>query len=357
LLVLEHVSNHYLLSSIEKSGTQQQKEDNKTCHQEQHPSISRSGIKFDYQNFIIKAARVVKMRSAIFSHGLTDQIAYFRACGFVLIRRPKLQSAEKIACLDTAVLSYFTALSSTYRYKFWRTFNSVSTHVNRHSIPLPYLEISGLEEILRSIAGSVQPFLSSQLHPDSSLVELSSIISLPGSLEQDIHSDTSITSPLVLSVMVALSPVTIAKGPTSLCIGSNTLACHNKYAAPSTTVYYSSDGCDSSDTGNIEFETGLSGKQSKEKQVEHIAGGGMVDGEDYLAVHAILEPGDILIFDTKVFHHGCANTSQEPRAMLCFSFQNRDVDGRDMGKAEGFTYHCHQSTINRGFTISDFSSS
>lgn len=289
----------------------------------------------------------INMRSALFSHALSDQISYFKSCGFVLIRRPKAQSKEKIASLNAEVLSFFSTLSGTYRYKIWRTFNSVSTHANRHSIPLPYLDISGLEEVLTTTANWIQPFLSSQLHPDSPLVELSSIISLPGSLEQDIHSDTSITSPLVLSVMVALSSVTIAKGPTSLCIGSNTVPCHNKFAQLSANTYYSSDGSSENfpleSSGESFGGDGLRIEPSENR-----------NADDYPAALAILDAGDILIFDTKVFHNGRANTSMEPRAMLCFSFQDRDSQGRDMGKAEGFTYHCHQSIVDRGFTINDF---
>ena len=69
---------------------------------------------------------------------------------------------------------------------------------------------------------------------------------------------------------------------------------------------------------------------------------------------ALLNVGDILIFDTKTFHYGSANTSDEARAMLCFSFQDCSGADRPLQKAFGFTYHIDQSTLDRGFLLSDF---
>ena len=62
--------------------------------------------------------------------------------------------------------------------------------------------------------------------------------------------------------------------------------------------------------------------------------------------------GDILIYDTKLFHYGSANKSTEPRALLAFSFQSCTPWG-STEKINGFTYHCHP-TINGKYRVEDF---
>ena len=183
------------------------------------------------------------MRCAIFSKSLRQQVSYFNKCGFVLIRRSQ-ENQEDIALLNTEILSYLHNRSNTISYQYWRLFNPINENIKRHSIPLPFSDISGLENVLHSSIASIVPFLQSQLKHDAPLVELSSIISLPGASEQEIHSDIAFAghTPLVLSVMVALSPLTIAKGPTCLSMGSNRQECHAMYAGASSSVYYSSDG-------------------------------------------------------------------------------------------------------------------
>lgn len=75
--------------------------------------------------------------------------------------------------------------------------------------------------------------------------------------------------------------------------------------------------------------------------------------KEHLKVYAMLEPGDILIFDTKLFHHGTSNMSLLTRALMCLSFQKKDVFGNSE-TVNGFTYHCDRSVSNKNITLHDF---
>jgi hypothetical protein len=69
--------------------------------------------------------------------------------------------------------------------------------------------------------------------------------------------------------------------------------------------------------------------------------------------YAQLSAGDILLFNTMIFHYGGANTSQLPRALLSFSFQN---NASGSGRAEpinGFTYHC-ENELQGAYALHDF---
>ena len=64
------------------------------------------------------------------------------------------------------------------------------------------------------------------------------------------------------------------------------------------------------------------------------------------ACYAQLQAGDVLLFNTMLFHYGGANLSAHPRALLSFSFQ-RSAPCGSMQPINGFTYHCHSSVQGR----------
>jgi len=99
------------------------------------------------------------------------------------------------------------------RYIFWRFFNHVSRPKNRHSIALPWTP-SLVLTLDRSI-GRVRLLLNQILPDDSPLVEVSSIVSLPGSVDQMVHSDIPYSlHQLLITGFVALEDVTLEQGPT-----------------------------------------------------------------------------------------------------------------------------------------------
>ena len=60
------------------------------------------------------------------------------------------------------------------------------------------------------------------------------------------------------------------------------------------------------------------------------------------ACAALLDIGDILLYDAKLFHFGGANTSSDPRALLMFSFQECTPWG-SIERVSGFNYRCDSS--------------
>lgn len=206
-----------------------------------------------------------------------------------------------------------------------------------------------------------------------SQVELSAIISQSGSLDQDTHSDVPLSSPLILSAFIALTPVTLENGPTCIYRGSHTAAFHHAKAEPTANKhhYYSTDGYDEE---LKEFQNDI--RSDSEKDSVQIS---TQEKEDALAIDyppyvAVLEPGDMLLFDTKIAHHGLANNSSTSRSLLCFAFQEPDAENssrfstpvegephtvdimtnRLSPRVEGFTYHCHTSMTEANLKLSDF---
>jgi ectoine hydroxylase-related dioxygenase (phytanoyl-CoA dioxygenase family) len=67
---------------------------------------------------------------------------------------------------------------------------------------------------------------------------------------------------------------------------------------------------------------------------------------------AVLEAGDVLLYDSSLFHFGGANLSQLPRALLMFSFQEATPWGSHE-EVQGFTYHYHHSILGK-LTLGSF---
>lgn len=274
------------------------------------------------------------MASASFTHFLKDQIINIKTCGFVLIRCNKVQSpicTANLNALKNEIWSDFQADRSTFRYKFWRFFNQVSTSDNRHSVPLPLTAASRI--VLNDALGSVRHCLNGVLDIDSPLVELSSIISLPGSLQQDTHADTPFsTAPSIYTVFVALSEIKLQNGPTWIHPKSHTKASHDKYATNESDIYYSSDGVQDDPVSRNFFDS---------------------NSQLLPAEYALLNQGDILIFDSRLFHFGGANVSLDPRILMCIAFQQRDQTGSS-DRIKGYTYHCHDTVHHAALQLKDF---
>lgn len=265
---------------------------------------------------------------------MKDQIINIKTCGFVLIRQHKNKSpicTANLNALKKEIWTDFEAERLTLRYKFWRFFNPVSTSDNRHSVPLPLTVAS--RTVLNDALGSVRHCLNGVLGIDSPLVELSSIISLPGSLQQDTHADTPFSlTPSIYTVFVALSEIKLQNGPTWIHPRSHTKDSHDKFATNEKDIYYSSDG--------VLVDPVEKAPCSSEYQL-------------FPAEYALLNQGDILIFDSRLFHFGGANLSIDPRILMCIAFQQRDQMGSS-DRIKGYTYHCHESAHNAALQLKDF---
>lgn len=194
---------------------------------------------------------------------ITCQIAFFKANGFTIIRN-RNADITKFALLNQDVLNTYQAVKSTFLYKIWRYFNHVRAPESRHSIPLRSSKL--LIEVLSSIMIYAKPIFETQLPSNSMLVDLSTMLSLPGSVRQKTHSDIPYSdNDHIISCLVALSPVEIQNGPTYLYAGSHTKAFHSRYVSNSAPAagdrdifepyHYASDGSNSSEFDLAETES------------------------------------------------------------------------------------------------------
>jgi hypothetical protein len=308
----------------------------------------------------------------VFDTSLADQIRSFESKGFVIIRAraDDADGQATIKMLEKEVLELLESRKDTLWYRVQRYFSSVRADSLRHCIPLP-----SSPSVLKVLAGAIQrvrPLLLSGalLTSNSPLVELSSIVSLPGAERQKSHSDTAMTTrgDLIISGFLALTPVTLQNGPTFLFAGTHKKRFHDAHVDNPTgrpgdgPMQYSSDGSLAVfvDAASVSASTTASRviqqqqqqqQQQKQQQQQQL----QQDVEDAEAVAtsmssapiaATLATGDILLYDTKLFHYGSANTSEAPRALFFFAFQNCTKWG-SKEIIDGFTYHIHSSMDNR----------
>jgi len=293
----------------------------------------------------------------------------------------------KLKSLHVELLDHLDQLVWSPRYIFWRFFNHVSRPKNRHSIALPWTP-SLVLTLDRSI-GRVRLLLNQILPDDSPLVEVSSIVSLPGSVDQMVHSDIPYSlHQLLITGFVALEDVTLEQGPTRVFPRTHSFSFwkHRNFKTAPQGLVFSADGeveamqpAYFEVAGKLYEQMAITSSQGAHIQAQSEAAAApdriespdtstspcgiereLITGTEPVPnIHspqdgevAMLKAGDILLFDTRIFHQGTANVSQRPRALLSFSFQRRDLLGQ--AKAiDGFTYHIHQSFLNK-FSLGDF---
>lgn len=282
------------------------------------------------------------------------QIESLKKNGYAIIPRSKEQNVCELEKVNEFVLDYLAATRNSISYIIWRFFNYVDTSANRHSIPLPCGDL--LNSVLSKSIKSIQDLLLSQVPTNSHLVELSAIVSFPGSARQITHSDIQYcNNDFILSGFIALTDVTIENGPTCVFAGTHTESFH-KYIPKSqpNTVHYTSDGyVDDYDGGDGDDDTRTAEeKMNRQEEEENEEARLLKEVIGVKEVSALLKIGDILIFDTRVFHYGAANTSKLPRALLMFSFQESTHRGKE-DRVQGFTYHLH-STVRDQYRLHDF---
>ena len=208
----------------------------------------------------------------------------------------------------------------------------------RHAFPLP---LSGhVRTLLRSSLGVLRPFLDTQLHHTSELVELSCHLTLPGAQAQPSHSDTAFSSTRrVLSAFIALQPLTEQMGPTCVVPGTHTRSFHRRVLTEPASKFYSPEGLlETAEESACNRDVAA---ESPPRRFEDESALEFDAARQALAAAAqlcLLECGDALVFDARLFHNGGANESQVPRCLLNLSFQPAGDD-----RIAGFTYHRHVS--------------
>lgn len=189
---------------------------------------------------------------------------------------------------------------------------------------------------------------------------------------------------------IALSDVSIESGPTYLYEGTHTKKFHDSLhlSRDKQSTYYSSDGgmeetmsmvgihddqsiaIDHHHGDEVANKVGSSFKtdvcdDSRENYNDEIDSSGLAihhihhqsqssSFNSLVPIHFHLQIGDILLFNSMIFHYGAKNNSIESRPLLSFSFQNVDSISKQLIYIDGFTYHSHHTIRDAHLTVSDF---
>ena len=96
-------------------------------------------------------------------------------------------SVQELKGLSVEVLAQLTRLVASPSYRFWRFVNhlGVANPDHRHYISLPLT--TSLVSVLGITIGHTRHILQHVLESDSPLVEVASIVSLPGSSDQEVN--------------------------------------------------------------------------------------------------------------------------------------------------------------------------
>lgn len=297
--------------------------------------------------------------AAVFSHSPVEQIAAFKKNGFALIRRSAAQSLLDLSTLESSIL----ALTNEKRDKGWlykllRYFNLAGEYVvrspeKRYSIPLHLGLTDALQRVLNSAVGSIRPLLNSQLSQNACLVDLASIISFPLSERQKSHSDVPFHAHKIIVGFVALSAVSMESGPTCLFAGSHSEAFHARHVGHMSGSEALFRATHYSPNGDNDISPSLSSAISAPAFAPSAADDAAVSLTAQTApTAAVLEAGDIVLYNSTTFHFGGANVSSLPRALLMFSFQE-STPWATISQVEGFTYN-HDASVRGKFSLDSF---
>jgi len=298
---------------------------------------------------------------AVFCSTTEEQISSFERDGFALIRRKDAQNLGDLAGLETAILELVAKKRATgWLFKLLRALNLSGEYVvrapeRRFSIPLSMDMTTALGRVLSAAVCSAFPLLSSQLAKNAHLVDVASIISYPGSERQKTHSDVPHRAHKIVVGFVALTAVTMSSGPTCIFKGSHTAAFHSMHVGDMSGTEALHRAKHYSPNGDLDSDS------SSDSDCCEAAAPLPVSAADTAAVNftaqsaptaAVLEAGDVLIYNSAVFHYGGANVSAVPRALLMFSFQEPTPWG-DLSEVTGFTYN-HDVSVRGKFNLDSF---
>eukprot|EP00746_Dinoflagellata_sp_MGD_P058826 gnl/MRDRNA2_/MRDRNA2_25137_c0_seq1.p1 gnl/MRDRNA2_/MRDRNA2_25137_c0~~gnl/MRDRNA2_/MRDRNA2_25137_c0_seq1.p1 ORF type:complete len:336 (+),score=34.89 gnl/MRDRNA2_/MRDRNA2_25137_c0_seq1:127-1134(+) len=194
------------------------------------------------------------------------------------------------------------------------------------------------------------------LSPAARLVELSVMIAMPGAVEQRVHTDVPphIAHPMA-TLWIALQDVDLSLGPTMVhATNAEQLATRERWSwslhkAPRrpTMLTYAPDGFIESATS-----TSLTGETPPSVAM-------LLDGDCPQAM--LMNRGDAMLLDTRIFHFGGANTSRETRAQLRATFEEPLATKVELGSWQsntggcvvGFTYELLEE-LEGAYTLKDF---
>ena len=173
-----------------------------------------------------------------------------------------------------------------------RWFGNVYERQQRYDLRLS-IEAPAVKKVLSSLCAALEPLLVEVVTEDALVVELSCVVSDPGSACQPWHSDTAWAPMPLYTVFVALQCIHPSMGPTQVALGTHTEQWHQ------------SGGLQ--DHGRPQPSAGLADDNS--------------GWETHQQAHPVpCNAGDAYVMDSRLYHQGCANKSDQRRRVLCASF-------------------------------------
>ena len=180
-------------------------------------------------------------------------------------------------------------------------FANVLLHTHRCDLKIP-LGPSQVQETLQSVLlkSPVRQVFETLLGPNSTLYELSCLISDPGSQRQNVHPDhpcLHTDHPMVVTCFVALQDITLDMGPTVWLPTTHSVPAHKRFQS-------------------IRVECVLDSPESPKDRLLRTTP----------CVVGILPKGSCVMFDSRLLHCGGANRSNRSRALLYVSFKHPNVE-------------------------------
>mmetsp|Transcript_30781 Transcript_30781/g.46687 ORF Transcript_30781/g.46687 Transcript_30781/m.46687 type:complete len:387 (+) Transcript_30781:126-1286(+) len=188
-------------------------------------------------------------------------------------------------------------------------FAKVLLNSNRCDLMIP-LGPKPVHDALREVlccneSSLVRQTIENLIGLDSTLYELSCLISDPGSQRQNVHPDHPCqddeggngekNNPSLLTCFIALQDITCNMGPTVWIPKTHFRTAHKQFQ-------------------RIRVEDILDSESPKDKLLKNSP-----------SVVGILPKGSSVIFDSRLLHCGTANTSETSRALFYFSFKNAEI--------------------------------
>lgn len=238
--------------------------------------------------------------------------------GYVVIRHAA--SPEVCASARVAVLDELEKAKRTPEYTFWRRIIS-PVNKPKHRYELLLRPTPPLEDAVCMVLSGCRSLFTSLVTTEGALVEFGAIISEPGARQQDVHSDIPFSDQTLLyTTFLALQDVDHSLGPTCVFPATHTEEFHRKARR-----------------ANVEMQTGEDQESlslSLPRFFDLLTPDWLRIGKaalrppfDELPVeHMTLCAGDILIYDTRLYHCGGANCATgdddeaKLRVLLQFSF-------------------------------------
>ena len=235
--------------------------------------------------------------------------------GFVVIRGAV--PPEMCARARAAALQELDVCKGTPSYHFWK---QIVYPVNnpKHRYELLLMPTPPLEELVRAVVSEFRSLYTSLITPDGALVEFGAIISEPGARQQDVHSDIPFSDQTLLyTTFIALQDIDPSLGPTCVFPATHTEEFHAR--ARRVSMEWAAGAGEEVSLSLPRFFDLLIPDWLSTTTLRP-------PFDEIPAEQMTLRAGDILIYDTRLYHFGGANCATvgdddaKRRVLLQFSF-------------------------------------